>query len=80
MYATWDCDTPQYPVNCPVVSNRPMTKCVRWNCPTIDVDPLRPIDPIQPMQDHHGLYVGLGVAAAAIIVFIICGILVTIQN
>ncbi len=78
VYSTWDCATPQYPINCPVVSTRPQIKCLRWSCPTVEVDPIQPIDPIQ--QDHHVLYVGLGVAAAAILFVVFCGILVIIQN
>jgi hypothetical protein len=51
-----------------------MVKCLRWNCPFVDVDPLRPIEPI---KDHRNVYIGLGVAAAAMFV-LVCGILVTI--
>ena len=42
------------------------------------MDPFKPIEPIQ--DDGHGLAIGLGVAAALLIILIICGIVVIIQN
>jgi hypothetical protein len=53
-----------------------MSKCVRWDCPTIEVDPLKPIEPI---EDHHDIFIGIGVAAAFVLL-VICGIVVIIQN
>ena len=74
-FATWECDTPQYPIKCPVVSTKPMTRCIRWNCPTVEVDPIKPIDPIQ--EDHNGLVIGFGVAAV-VVFLVICGFVVII--
>ena len=54
-----------------------MTKCIRWLCPNIEVDPLKPITPEE--EDHHDIFIGIGVAAA-VVFFFICGIAVIIQN
>ena len=54
-----------------------MTKCIRWICPNIEVDPLKPITP--EGEDHHDIFIGIGVAAA-VVFFFICGIVVIIQN
>jgi hypothetical protein len=52
-----------------------MSKCIRWNCPTIEVDPFKP----EPIQDHQDIFIGIGVAAAFIFL-VVCGIAVTIQK
>jgi hypothetical protein len=52
-----------------------MQKCIRWTCPTIEVDPFEP----EPIKDDPGIAIGIGVAAA-LIFLVVCGIAVTIQN
>ena len=54
-----------------------MKKCIRWLCPDIEVDPLKPINPVD--EDHRDIFIGIGVAAA-VVFFFICGIVVIIQT
>jgi hypothetical protein len=40
---------------------------------------VEPFNPIEPFEKNHGIFIGIGVAAA-VVFFVICVILVTIQN